>query len=103
METILRVPYFKTMAIGWRVLSLFGTAFLYKTAFQYYNGQTNGPIISAYFRKYSEFVKKDPFEITDRKREYYHIDTSDYVNYNFDTLGEEYHAHHGPQPVIINS
>lgn len=102
METVLRVPYFKTMAIGWRVASLFGTAFLYKTAFQYYNGLTNGPIISAYFRKYSQFVKSDPFDITDRKREFYDIDTSDYMNYKFEDLGHEYHAHHGPQPVSIN-
>lgn len=29
-ETILRVKCFKSMALGWRVLSLFGCAFLYK-------------------------------------------------------------------------
>jgi len=76
METILRVPYFKGMAFGWKVLSLVGVGFLYKQAFTYFNGQQYGPLISAYFRKYSEHVKNDPFQITDRKREYYEIDTA---------------------------
>ena len=28
-ETVLRVPYFRRMAIGWRALSMFGCAFVY--------------------------------------------------------------------------
>lgn len=60
-ETVLRMPYFKKMAIGWRVLSLFGTAFLYKQCFQYYNGLTYGPILSAFFRKYGDSAKADKF------------------------------------------
>ena len=34
-ETVARVPYFRNMAVGWRVLSLVGSAFLYKNVFQY--------------------------------------------------------------------
>lgn len=98
-ETVLRAGYFKKMAIGWRCLSLFGTAFLYKTAFQAYNAQTYGPILSAFFRKYSEQAKPDRFSITDRKREYFYIDTTSYMNYDYKDLGHEYHVNHGPQPV----
>jgi hypothetical protein len=43
------------------------------------------------------------FSITDRKREFYEIDTSQYMNYNFHDLGHEYHAHHGPQPVSFKN
>lgn len=43
----------------------------------------------------------DRFEITDRKREFFNIDTSQYMNYDFHDLGHEYHAHHGPQPVRL--
>lgn len=38
------------------------------------------------------------FDIKDRKREFYEIDTSQYMRYDFNDLGHEYHAHHGPQP-----
>ena len=43
------------------------------------------------------------FSITDRKREFYEIDTSQYMNYNFHDLGHDYHAHHGPQPVNFSN
>lgn len=98
VETVTRVPYFKGMAFGWKLLSIAGTGFAFKTAFTYFNGQQYGPLISAYFRKYSAHVKSDTFAITDRKREYYEIDTSQYMNYDFKSLNHEYHAHHGPQP-----
>jgi hypothetical protein len=75
-----------------------GTAFLYKSIFQFFNGQTYGPLLSAYFRKYSQHVKSNAFDISDRKREFYDIDTTQYMAYDFKDLGHDYHAHHGPQP-----
>lgn len=98
VETVLRVPYFKKMALGWRMVSLFGAAYLYKNAFTAYNSYTYGPVVSAYFRKYLSLAKADRFDITDRKREFFDIDTSTYMNYDFKDLGHDYHAHHGPQP-----
>lgn len=98
LETVLRVPYFKTMALGWRVLSMVGCGFAYKNLFQFYNGQTYGPLFSAYFRKYSKVAKADRFDITDRKREYFEIDTSDYMAYGYKDLGHDAHVNHGPQP-----
>ena len=95
-ETVLRVPYFAKMAVGWRVVSLFGAAFLYKNIFTAYNSYTYGPVVSAYFRKNLALAKADKFEITDRKREFFEIDTSQYMNYDFHDLGHDYHAHHGP-------
>jgi len=97
-ETVTRVGYFSKMAVGWKALSLFGAAFLFKNAIQYQNGQTYGPLLSAYFRKYSKFVKADKFDITDRKREYFDIDTTEYMAYGYEDLGHEYHINHGPQP-----
>ena len=35
-ETIMRCTYFRKMAVGWRCLSLFSLAFLYKTMFTFY-------------------------------------------------------------------
>ena len=52
VETMLRVPCFRRMAIGWRVVSAFGCAFVYKTMFTAYNSMTYGPIVSAFLRKY---------------------------------------------------
>lgn len=98
LETVLRVPFFKSMAFGWRVLSLVGCGFAYKNLFQLYNGETYGPLFSAYFRKYSKVAKPDRFEITDRKREYFEIDTSEYMAYGYKDLGHDYHVNHGPQP-----
>lgn len=97
-ETVTRVPYFSKMAIGWRALSLIGSAFLYKNAFMYFNGNQYGPTMSALFRKYQTAAKADRFEITDRKREYFDIDTSEYMSYGYKDLGHEYHVNHGPQP-----
>jgi hypothetical protein len=97
-ETVTRVARFSKMAIGWKALSLLGFATFYKNVFQYMNGQTYGPVMSAFFRKYSQQAKADKFDITDRKREYFEIDTSDYMSYNYNDLGHDYHVHHGPQP-----
>lgn len=97
-ETVTRVGYFTRMAIGWKAVSLVGAAFLYKNVFQYYNGQTYGPLLSAYFRKYQTFSSEDRFKITDRKREYFEIDTSDYMSYGYKDLGHDVHVNHGPQP-----
>jgi hypothetical protein len=97
-ETVTRVGYFSRMAVGWKVLSLVGTAFLYKNVFQAFNGQTYGPVLSAFFRKYGNEAKTDKFAITDRKREYFEIDTSEYMNYGYKDLGHDVHVNHGPQP-----
>jgi hypothetical protein len=98
VETISRVGYFKNMAFGWKLLSLFGTAFAFNQVFQYANGQTYGPLLSAYFRKYSKVAQNNRFAITDRKREYFDIDTSEYMAYGYKDLGHDYHVNHGPQP-----
>ena len=86
------------MAIGWKLLSLAGTALVYKNMFQYLKGQTYGPVISAYFRKFANEAKADKFAIGDRKREYFEIDTSEYMAYGYKDLGHDYHVNHGPQP-----
>lgn len=100
-ETIMRVPYFKGMAAGWKFMSFFGLAFAYRNLYQAgFSSQYYGPLISAYFKKYQEKSKSDMFDITDRKREYYQIDTSVYMNYDYSDLNNEYHYNHGPQPVI---
>ena len=75
------------MAIGWKLLSAFGVAFGVKSVFTAYNSVYYGPILSAFMRKHSKLARRDPFEITDRKREYYEIDTSQYMNYTSEELG----------------
>ena len=100
-ETIIKCSYFRKMAPGWRFVSLVGFAALYKQAFTAYNSVTYGPIVSAFLRKYLEQAKTDKFDIVDRKREFYEIDTSQYMNYTNEDLGHEYHTSHGPQPVLF--
>ena len=98
LETVLRVPQLRKLAVGWRVLSFFGLGLAYKQGINIYISQYYGPIFSAFFRKYQSAARTDPFEITDRKREYFDIDTSDYMNYTNESLGHEYHGSYGPQP-----
>ena len=97
-ETVTRVAKLQQLAFGWKVLAMIGGAFLYKNAFQYFNGQTYGPVLSAYFRKYASEAKADRFAINDRKREYFEIDTSEYMSYGHKDLGHDVHVNHGPQP-----
>ena len=56
METALRVPYFSKMAIGWRLLSAFGAAFVFKTYFTAMNACSYGPVVSAFLRKYGSYA-----------------------------------------------
>lgn len=99
LETVQRVGYFKSMALGWKSLSMLGLGYFYKSAFMWNSSSNYAPVFGAYFRKYSANVKRDLFEIKDAKKEYFYIDTSEYMNYSNKDLGHHYHAHHGPQPV----
>ena len=62
-ETVTRVGYFRSMALGWKMLSLFGLGYIYKGALMSWSSQMYGPAIGAYFRKYKNSVKTDLFEI----------------------------------------
>jgi len=57
---------------------------------------TYAPIMGAYLRKYSDHLAKDRFEMIDRKREFYEIDTAQYMSYTDEGLHS--HFSHGPQP-----
>lgn len=52
VETMMHVQYLKKMPLGWRVPSLFGLGFLYKSFFMMNTGYNYAPAIGAYFRKY---------------------------------------------------
>lgn len=97
LEMVTRMPQLKAMAIGWRVVSFFGIAYGFKSLFNMWNCQTYGPVMGAYFRKYADFAANDVFEITDRKREFYQIDTRQYMSYTHEDLPHG-HTNYGPQP-----
>lgn len=96
-ESVLRMPYFRGMAYGWKFLSVFACGFVYNQFMNMYASQTHGPLLSAYLRKYSSCAKADMFDITDRKREFYEIDTSQYMDYTVEDFAHE-HTSFGPQP-----
>ena len=98
-EMVTRNAYLKKQALGWRFASLLGLGFLTKQFLMTLTGTMYSPLMGAYFRKYQAHVKTDIFEIKDAKKEYFYIDTSEYMNYSNATLSDEYHCHHGPQPV----
>ena len=54
--------------------------------------------MGAFLKKYNSYARNDAFAITDPKKEYFYIDTSEYMNYSNKTLGDEYHCSHGAQP-----
>lgn len=63
-------------------------------------GKKYTPLLNAYFNKYEHCVKNEFFDITDRKREWFDIDTSVPTAYSSQEVAEAgYHIHHGPQPV----
>ena len=101
LESVTRFSYFKGMAVGWKFLSCAGLAFFYHHCMMAYTSQFYAPLFSAYLRKYKQHIKSDPFEIQDDKKKYFYIDTSQYMNYSNQELSDEYHAHHGPQPVSL--
>ena len=98
MEAVRSFAYFKNMAHGWRFVSMIGLGWLGHNVFMDYSSQQHAPIIGAYFRKYKACIKKDLLEIKDEKKAYFQIDDSQYMSYTNATLGDNHHAHHGPQP-----
>merc|ERR1711957_880154 len=101
-ELMIRHSYFRKMAVGWRCLAFFGMAQVFKFPLNYHASYTYAPLIGAYLRKYQEHSANDMFEISDRRREFYQIDTSQYMDYTEDSLREagaiHMHVNHGPQP-----
>jgi hypothetical protein len=100
-ETATKVGYFKNMALGWKAVSCLGLGYLYKSALISMSGDNYAPVFGAYLRKYSDNIKRDMFEIKDAKKQYFYIDTSEYMNYSNKDLGDKYSVHHGPQPVSL--
>ena len=99
LTAITKVPYFRSMAMGWSCLSLFAVAGATKMVMCQYYGRTYGPLIGSYFRKYRDVGAADAWELRDRKREYYQIDDSQYMAYTEADLENVHrHANHGPQP-----
>lgn len=98
-EVVLADRYFRKMAIGWRFLSCVGIASVFKGLFMSWSSGLYAPTLGAYFRKYQSSVQRDLWEIRDSKKEYFYIDTSQYMNYTNESIGDHYHSHHGPQPV----
>jgi len=52
VETIINIKYFKQMALGWRMLSLFGLGWVYKVGMMEINCGMYGPVMGAYLRKH---------------------------------------------------
>jgi hypothetical protein len=98
-EAVTKLNYCRTSALGWRFFQWLGMSFVLKSLMMQQSGQYYNPVVGAYFRKYQQHVKRDLFEIQDEKRKYFYIDTSQYMNYSNADLSDEYHVHHGPQPV----
>ena len=70
---------------------MFGLAFVYKVGMMEINCGMYGPVMGAYLRKHQNNIKSDMFDIKDAKKEYFYIDTSDYMKYSNKTLSDEYH------------
>ena len=97
LEVVTRHNYFRGMASGWKIASFFAVSYGFKSLFNSYNSATYGPVMGAYLRKYQQYASSDPFEMQDRKREFYQIDTSQYMSYTHNDL--EYghgHVNQGP-------
>ena len=85
-ETVMRVPYLRKMAIGWRALSFMGIGFMYRGIFNFHSSYRYQPLLGAYLRKYQDKLTPDRFEMRDEKREFYEIDDSQYMSYTLDDV-----------------
>jgi len=101
-EFVYRTPRINKLGWGLRLLAFAGIQmFSEKVLFNHAYSSYYGPLFAAYYQKYASHAKEDLFDIRDEKREYFEIDTSQYMEYDHDDLhhsGQHYHAHHGPQP-----
>lgn len=99
-EAVIRIPYFQKMAYGWRFLSFIGLGLALTEEFRYWSsGYYYMPLLNAYFKRFDHFAKSDIFDIRDEKREWFEIDTSQYMAYSFEDLDHHHHSmNHGPQP-----
>ena len=98
IETVTRLPYFRKMAMGWRIVSFFGLGAAYREVFNWHNAYQYNPLMGAYLRKYDQVITSDMWEMRDRKREFYEIDTSQYMNYSVEEADQFSHENMGPQP-----
>jgi len=97
-EAVSRIPALAKFRRGTKFVILCGVAAFASTSIQYFNfNHYYGPLFCAYFTKYNSEAKEDLFKITDEKREWFDIDTSQYMNYTHEDL-DHAHTHHGPQP-----
>mmetsp|Transcript_8325 Transcript_8325/g.7373 ORF Transcript_8325/g.7373 Transcript_8325/m.7373 type:complete len:260 (+) Transcript_8325:18-797(+) len=99
-ELVTRVPYFRRMLSGWRFVSflvmgsLLAKEFRYSTAGYYYM-----PLLCSFYKRFDHVAQEDIFDIKDEKREWFELDTSQYMDYTFDDLDHHHHnINHGPQP-----
>lgn len=99
-EIVTRVPYFRRMLSGWRILSFLAMGVYLSKEYRYYSGgYYYMPLLCSYFKKYDHFAKEDIFDIKDEKREWFELDTSQYMDYDFKDLDHHHHnVNHGPQP-----
>ena len=98
LAAMTKVPYFSSMAPGWKLLSFIGVAGATKMMVCQYYSRSYGPLIGSYFRKYAHVGATDAWELRDRKREFYQIDDSQYMAYTEEDVDVHRHANHGPQP-----
>lgn len=100
VEIVTRFKYFSSMAYGWRFLSVLGIGLLAAEEFRYLSaGYYYMPLLCSYFKKYDHLAKTDIFDIKDEKREWFELDTSQYMSYTFKDLDHHHHnVNHGPQP-----
>ena len=99
-EIVSRVGYFRKLAPGYRFLAFLGLGYWATEEFRYWGaGYYYMPLLCAFFNKYENKSKTDLFDIRDEKREWFEIDTTQYMSYSFDDLDHHHHnANHGPQP-----
>lgn len=98
-EVVTKDSWLKKQALGWKGVNWLAIGYIFKCILMSWSSSMYGPVMGAYLRKYQGSIKTNLFHIKDAKKEYFYIDTSEYMNYSVKDLGDEYHCHHGPQPV----
>ena len=101
-EIFNRIARLSKMGLGTKLVGGFiATCLIAGQVYDYSFNKYYGPMFAAFYKKYESHARADIHDIDDEKREWFEIDTSQYMNYDHDDLhhsDQHYESHNGPQP-----
>ena len=99
----MQVPYLRKLAVGWRFLTFLGGTLTGKICLEMASSKYRGDSLSAYLKLYYRHTRNELWKIQDEKREWFEIDTSYYMNYDYEDVKKmgKGHVNYSARPVCL--